>query len=254
MVKTLRKLAALTAVVALVGSFAVCASAVEVSTTTTYGSSAAEILVTSNVTGIVGTDKQVTYYATNGAASETGGIVYIDQKPADNGTATFEFKTKYAYVTSGIKVNYTGSIEAPAEDTITAPTGDAPVEIVASVQDAGGIIAGENSNDGDMGNFAAAAGDRKLTVIGKVTGDVSEFGVIVTTDAIDENATTLPTGRAFRAVEKRSDGIFAVQLIDAEENGTFVEADQAYNVAVYYKVGNAYKIVKYNDTVTVSAQ
>ena len=115
MVKTFRKLAALTAAVAIVSSFAVCASAeVTVNTTTSYVD-ADTISVTAVVSDGEGTelnDAQVTYFATNAGATATGGIVYMDQKAAENGVATFTFKTDADYLESAVKVGYTGATEA----------------------------------------------------------------------------------------------------------------------------------------------
>lgn len=348
MVKTFRKLAALTAAVALVGSFAVCASAaVTVNTTTVYDGE--DIVVNTVVSADAGelNGAQVTYYATNENATATGGIVYMDQKPATNGSATFEFKTDAAYIGSGFKVSYTGATEAIDDYTIpvatefcnitvTGPNGSASAKFekgtdpdgtytvaytptagkgvsalqvtggtvtivtandtsltftlsdfevtttdiaitatesykatgneIGSVINAGSIIAGEDSNaeivDGDDAayeEFKASAGDRKLTVIGKVTGLATDeiYGVIVAESITAGDVETLPTERVYAAKGKNDDGYFAVQLIDTNddvENADFIKPGVTYQTAVYYKAGNVYKIVKGNDVTIPEVQ
>lgn len=343
MVKTFRKLAALTAAVALVASFAVCASAaVTVNTTSTY-LDADTVSVSATVTGTEGelaNGAQVTYYATNAAADATAGVVHIDQAPATDGSAQFNFKTDADYLRSAVKIGYTGASAAvdsiiPGIFTLTVTDGDAntvstyisentdpnktyevnytPAEgkqvsaltvaggtativsaadgklvftlsglpavsgnIVVTVTEteiqvstatgrvvaAGGIIAGANSNDKlDDGSeiaegFKAAEGNRKLTVIAEVIGEgVTEYGVIVA-ENIDDSATTLPDARVYAAKGKADNGMFAVQLIDTEndlEVANFIVPGVEYETAVYFKVGNVYKIVK-GDSVTIAAQ
>ena len=117
MVKTgvFKKIAALTAAVTLVGSFAVGASAVGISTTTTYvqGSENQKVAVTATVTD-AGSEVEVTYYATN----SSGDVVYVDQDTASTaGSATFNYVTAAANLKSDVKVGYTGATAAtPSED------------------------------------------------------------------------------------------------------------------------------------------
>ncbi len=345
MVKTFRKLAALTAAVALVASFAVCASAdVTVNMTTSYidGSKIAVKAVVSDGEGTELDGAQVTYYATNAGATATGGVVYMDQKAAENGAATFEFKTDAAYITSAVKVGYTGASAAVtdsipdytqfaltvtdgAENSATIPlragdlltgtytvaytptegkyvsaltvaggtatiiaktessltfaltmdgnvTGDVTITATESfnatgsefgvVSGAGGIVAGEDSNDtvtdegGLPDDYKAEAGNRKLTVIGKVTGLAADadYGVIVA-ESIDDSATALPSERFYKALGKNADGYFAVQLIDYADDAsaTFIKTGVTYQTAVYYKAGDAYTIVM-GDPVTITAE
>ena len=333
MVKTLKKLAALTAAVALVCSFAVCASAVTVTTTTTYaGQTGDKVSVTAVVTA-EGTElngAQVTYYATNAAATATDTVVYLDQKPAADGSATFTYETNAAYLlNSTAKVGYTAgtAVDAPLSGIavkldgvlqtvipyatlngthtvrytptagkivtgVTASNGTAEfvdadatsftfiltdasagveisvieetpaVEIEATITpiNAGGIVAGADSNDavegGELADSAKAEeGNRKLTVIGKVTGEAqgAEFGIIVA-DAIDADATELPAG-AFKALEKNAAGYFAVQLIDSSDDATseFIKSGEEYETAIYVKVGDTCKIIK-GVNVTIAAE
>ena len=98
----LRKIAALTAALAMIGSFAVCASAVNVSTTTQYVTgNEAKVNVIANVSGLDGAD-YVTYYATKG-----GTPVYVDQKEVSSGAARFEYVTAATNLNGDVKVGYT---------------------------------------------------------------------------------------------------------------------------------------------------
>lgn len=116
MVKTgvFKKIAALTAAVAMMASFALCASAAKVETTTQYtDDSKQEINVITSVSELSG-PVEVTYYATN------NGTVYIDQKTADDdGTVQFNYVTDAANLdVNNVKIGYT---DAPA-----ALPGDVP--------------------------------------------------------------------------------------------------------------------------------
>ncbi len=336
MVKTFRKLAALTAAVALVSSFAVCASAaVTVNMTTSYvdvDTVAVKAVVSADAGELNGAE--VTYYATHNDAAETaiGKVVYMDQKPATNGSATFEFKTDKNYIESTVKVGYTGApgavtdeipdydyvvvtneagtekarteikadlagpytvtytpaegcyvsaleVEngngAEAEAVITKQVGtslefyltgidsvDGNITIKATETqstseptggflNAAGIIADGNSDidveygDGDAGDYMAATGNRKITVIGQVQNLApgAKFGVIVaaTINAGDDVIPELPTEGCYAALAKDAEGKFAVQLIDTDE--IFVPG-QPYETAVYYEVDSGYKIIK----------
>lgn len=115
-----KKVAALTATVTMVGSFAVAvgaeettgtatATAPQVTTTTTYtaGSNNAKVTVTANVANVEN-GAQVTYYATKGSD-----IVYVDQTEAGtNGAAAFEYVTAATNLMSNVKVGYTGATAA----------------------------------------------------------------------------------------------------------------------------------------------
>lgn len=111
MVKTgvFKKIAALTAAVAMVGAFAASASAVNVTTTTQYvaDSNNAKVNVIANIDGLGGA-VEVTYYATNGSD-----VVYVDQTTAKtDGTATFDYVTDATDLKSAVKVGYTNASQA----------------------------------------------------------------------------------------------------------------------------------------------
>ncbi len=97
---------------------------------------------------------------------------------------------------------------------------------------------------------AEKVNDRKITVIGKVA-QATEYGVIVTKDAITEGAIS---ANAFKALEDANktyagatigdDGIFAVQLIDTSDitAPAFIEAG-TYNTAIYAKDANGAYVI-----------
>lgn len=127
MVKTgvFKKIFALTAAITLISSFAVGVSAAPsiTSTTTAYNTDNGLMKVTVNVDGIEGatteTPVQVTYYATNSNATDTNGVVYIDQNEVTSGTTTaFNFVAGVGYLQSDVKVAQTGGTE-PATGVIT---------------------------------------------------------------------------------------------------------------------------------------
>jgi len=161
----LKKVAALTAAFALVGSFAVSASAaVGVETTTTYGSDASKINVSVNVTGVAN-GTMVTYYATNPNSTLENNVVYVNQTTAKDG-ADFTFTTNASYLEgtavlagadgedkpasgaiSGRAVNVTGDgITATATKSVPngAATGTIVVPCTASVV-ANAVVTSENA-------------------------------------------------------------------------------------------------------------
>lgn len=117
MVKTgvFKKIAALTAALTIVGSFAVSASAVKVNTTTTYvQGDKNKVTVTAAVTEVGGA-YEVTYYATN----SSGNVVHADQDTANaSGAVTFTYVTDTANLRNNAKIGYTGATTA-ATDSIT---------------------------------------------------------------------------------------------------------------------------------------
>ncbi len=121
MVKTgvFKKIAALTAAVAMVSAFAASACAVRVETTTQYVvGEETKVNVIANVSELGGA-VEVTYYATNG-----DDVVFVDQTTAeDDGTASFDYVTAATNLKSAVKVGYD---EAPA-----AVDGDVPVYTIS---------------------------------------------------------------------------------------------------------------------------
>ena len=110
---------------------------------------------------------------------------------------------------------------------------------------------------------ANAEGDRKLTVCGKVLGEYTEYGIIVSETAIaTENLRPAAfeaayADKKYEAGTVAPDGRFAVQLIDistAEEGTPFVVAGTPYYTAVYaYSEANqAYYVEAYSSTVAAN--
>lgn len=101
---------------------------------------------------------------------------------------------------------------------------------------------------------ADKAGDRKLTVCGKV-GNIADYGIIVSTSAIaEENLrpaafdAKYTADMLYPAIDKAPDGRFAVQLIDVSEAGSadaFVVAGTEYYTAVYAKTADACYVVPF---------
>ena len=314
MVKTgvFKKIAALTAAVAMMASFALCASAAEVHTTTQYveGSNKQEINVIASVSELGG-PVEVTYYATNGAKN-----VYIDQKTAsEDGTVSFDYVTDTTdLLSSSVSVGYTDApaalpdgvpgytisgegieaINVPTEDIdgthvlnytlasgknfvrvesedatvssseyadgkITVVLADAEGNVTLNVVteqaqtifpevefvDAAFIVSGGARNDvaaEDAGkDVHASAGDRKMTVLAKVT-EATEFGILVSTSEIaaGEFAALPAEADSYQALGRNAEtGYFAVQLIDTSvdftEEETWLTAEAQYYTAVYYK-------------------
>ncbi len=317
-----KKIAALTAAVTLVGSFAVGASAVSITTTTSYvtGSDNQKVSVSANVTG-AGSGVEVTYYATKGDT-----VVYVDQDTASSaGAVTFDYVTAASNLKSGVKVGYTGATTAEATDitgytitcgsnstivptnntggtftfpytmpdgqalntvtssgaavttssysngnitvvlgnvtadtTLTVTTKDAVVLNPAGEYIQGAAVVSKGTDDkveeGNASDASSSAGDRKLSVIGKVA-DTEEYGIIVSETAISSGSVdNLPSDGVYQAKGKNESGFFAVQLIDtASTNAELVKAGTAYYTAIYYKNANTNKYVIAANTNTVTA-
>lgn len=218
MVKTgvFKKIAALTAAVTLVGSFAVGASAVvSIQTTTSYvaGSNNQKVSVTANVTG-AGSKVEVTYYATKGAE-----VVYVDQDTATAaGAVKFEYVTAASDLESAVKVGYTGATSAVASDVTgyTITCGDQSTVVPTSneggtftfayampdgqaldkVTSTGAAVNGASYSEGYITVvLAAVTADTTLTVVTKdavvlnPTGEYLQSAAIVSngkTDAVED--------------------------------------------------------------------
>lgn len=329
-----RKIVALVTAIALVVCFAVSASAVNVSTTTTYvDDTKADVTVTVNVTDLADGDAYVTYYATNG-----GNPVHVDQAAVENNAARFTFRTAATNLDSAVLIGRTTADEAIDTETIEgytvswsgAVTGSAllPTEETSIVIDytptAGKVFAGATLNGEEatvvegngtltvtLGDLTADAtivineedapvdvptvtlealtgasvtvteenventiynedgeeiessdatltsevGNRKLTVIGNVTG-ATEYGIIIADEAIasgDMDEATFGGYDAYEAKGASATGTFAIQLVDeATADHQFVTTN--VYAAVYAKAGNVYKIVAIDGVITVDAQ
>lgn len=125
--KAFKKLAALTAAVALVGSFAVSASAAVVTTTEYFGEG--QIKVAVKVTELA-SDAEVTYYAEKDSKP-----YHVDQAKAVSGTATFD-----TFVTSEANLNATVLVNG-ANDKITGRTVSYGGQVVKTIPNADTTVA-----------------------------------------------------------------------------------------------------------------
>ena len=197
MVKTgvFKKIAALTAAVAMVGAFAASASAVKVETTTQYlaDSNNAKVNVVANVSDLGGA-VEVTYYATktvdvtaeDGTVTQQTDVVYVDQTTAKtDGTATFDYVTDATDLKSDVKVGYTNA--SKAEDAtvpgytisvdgitaVTVPTKEINGAHVLAYTLADGKVFKEVTAEGATVVEAGYAEGKLTVVLADATGDVA---------------------------------------------------------------------------------
>lgn len=249
MVKTgvFKKIAALTAAVAMVGAFAASASAVNVTTTTQYvEGNEAKVNVIANVSDLGGA-VEVTYYATNGDE-----VVYVDQATAKtDGTATFDYVTAATNLDSGVKVGYTNA--TAAEDAsipgyvisgegiaaVKVPTEEingthalaytlADGKVFKGVTAEGAtVVSAEYANGTLTVVLADAAGDVALTVVAEdaivypdATGSFVAGAAIISDGAADyEGAEDVNAEKGNRKLT------VIAQVADAAEYGIIVSAD-----------------------------
>ncbi len=192
----------------------------------------------------------------------------VQKIPTDNTGATvvINYSVPSGYEITGVTA--TNDIEVlsyvPGEGIITVVLGtvnadttlDVTKEETVVIPKVGQYIAGAALKDGSLKNdtedegIMASAGDRKLTVIGKVSG-VEEYGIIIAEEAItatEMDAATFATYTSFEALQANEDGYFAIQLIDTSDEAAaapgevLISANGTYYAAVYYKDGESYKI------------
>lgn len=203
-----------------------------------------------------------------------GGVV-VEKVPETNTGATvvINYTVPSGYEITGVTA--TNGIEVvdyvPGEGIITVVLGtvnadttlDVTKEETVVIPKEGQYIAGAALKDGSSKNdtedaeIMASAGDRKLTVIGKVSG-VEEYGIIVAEEAItatEMDAATFANYASFEALQTNEDGYFAIQLIDTSDEDTaeagtvLISATGTYYAAVYYKDGESYKIFAGSDAI-----
>ena len=256
MVKTgvFKKIAALTAAVTLVGSFAVGASAVGISTTTTYvqGSENQKVAVTATVTD-AGSEVEVTYYATN----SSGDVVYVDQDTASTaGSATFNYVTAAANLKSDVKVGYTGAAAATPSDVTgyTITCGDKS-SVVPTENEGGTFTFAYAMPDGkaldkvesaDATVVEASYSNSTITVVlGAVTKDT-------TLNVVVKDATVLnPTGSYIQGAAIVSDGkTDEYTTEEASSDVTSVAGDRKLSVIGQVKDSDAYAIIVSENAIT----
>ena len=254
MVKTgvFKKIAALTAAVTLVGSFAVGASAVGISTTTTYvqGSENQKVAVTATVTD-AGSEVEVTYYATN----SSGDVVYVDQDTASTaGSATFNYVTAAANLKSDVKVGYTGATEATPSDVTgyTITCGDKS-SVVPTENEGGTFTFAYAMPDGkaldtvtsdDATVVSASYSNGTLTVVlGAVTKDT-------TLNVVLKDATVLnPTGSYIQGAAIVSDGIND-EVTEGSGDVTSAAGNRKLSVIGQVKDSDVYGIIVSEEAIT----
>ncbi len=254
MVKTgvFKKIAALTAAVTLVGSFAVGASAVGISTKTTYvqGSDNQKVAVTATVTD-AGSEVEVTYYATN----SSGDVVYVDQDTASTaGSATFNYVTAAANLKSDVKVGYTGATAATPSDVTgyTITCGDKS-SVVPTENEGGTFTFAYAMPDGkaldtvtsdDATVVSASYSNGTLTVVlGAVTKDT-------TLNVVLKDATVLnPTGSYIQGAAIVSDGTND-EVTEGSGDVTSAAGNRKLSVIGQVKDSDVYGIIVSEEAIT----
>lgn len=123
---------------------------------------------------------------------------------------------------------------------------------------------GDNGEDIVDPNYNAdEEGNRKLTVIGQVAQESTDFGIIISTSEIADkqytevefNALNTASTKTFAALNKNDEGKFAVQIIDTNNEATadLIKADTPYYTAVYAKDASGVYEVHTSGTSTVMA-
>lgn len=165
--KAFKKLAALTAAIALVGSFAVSASAADVKTKTAYFAGSDEIAVNVSVEGLAEGD-MVTYYGSNGS------VFHMDQAEADAaGKATFtQYVTDAANLEADVIVGYEDAATDAEKVEGNAITINGAKVVTLPTEETGYTATVEYTIQGSNHVVAQAA-----TVTGASSATVTETGV-----------------------------------------------------------------------------
>ncbi len=150
------------------------------------------------------------------------------------GNFTIAVNEKPAVVTSEAKAEFisSGAVVSNGENDKILTGGHE--------DDKGNFIDG-TLEDGDE-NVQAAAGARKLTVMGNV-GTATVYGVIVSDTAITSGALSEEAFNAaysektYAGLTKSEAGLFAVQIIDTSAENPFIAAEGTYYTAVYAQDG-----------------
>ncbi len=171
----------------------------------------------------------------------TAGTATVANATYADGTVTVTFAAKLA----GDVTLAVATTDAPVEvPTATATFIDAAAVVATDKID--GTVSGEgkdavtNPDDSQETIDANAdqAGDRKLTVIGKVNAEAA-YGIIVSETAIESgviNAAAFGAYTSYAGATKNELGEFAIQLIDtsaADSEDAFVKKGVNYYVAIY---------------------
>ncbi len=171
------------------------------------------------------------YVLPNGEATATLTFNYafgynrtLDAVAADNATVTD------ASFSEGVITVVLADIDGDVTLTVTEKAAVVDPDIVMTNHAAAGVVVAEASENGTDDEFAwVTAGDKKLSVLGQITGipENREFGVVISVDEIAEGEFD-ELANTYKAMGKADSGHFAIQVIDAEIEVT------DYNTAVYY--------------------
>lgn len=230
-----KKIAALTAAIAMVLSFAVCAGAVHVETTTQYvEGDTTKVNVIANVSGL-GDAAYVTYYATN-----ADGVVYADQEDVVDSAATFDYVTAATNIeNSTVKVGYTAgtSAEDAAIDGYSVAVVDGTAVVIPTLPAAQTVVVPYAVEYGyEVTGVTATAGATAALVtydattitvaLSDITGDVT---LTVATAALPNLSAT---GSHVNSAAKVSDGADNDWVGDIDTNEEITGADKdAYRAA-----------------------
>lgn len=221
-----KKIAALTAAIAMVLSFAVCAGAVNVDTTTQYveGTDNAKVNVIANVSGL-GDALYVTYYATNDE-----GVVYAGQENVVSGEATFDYVTSAANLNSNVKVGYAAGTDA--EDatvdgyTVTVTGGTATPAVIPTEFEGTVVLAYEVGTTNKVTAVSAEGADATL-----VTYDATS--VTVNLANVDDDVVITVTTQALENIGATATYIDAAAIVStgADTDATYVDGEEVIGSA-----------------------
>jgi|GEM_PF-2864083 len=175
----------------------------------------------------------------------------LDEVTVTAGTATVLSATPTANA-GEVSVTFasalTGNVTLAVTEKIVKEAATATAEVIdaaaiVATDKIDGTVNGDERNPDDHEDTIAAnankAGDRKLTVIGKVAS-AQAYGIVVSEAAITSGAVSaedFATMTSYAGVTKdATTGVFAIQLIDTSDAGSaesFVKADTNYYTAVY---------------------
>ncbi len=260
----LKKIAALTAAIAMVLSFAVCAGAVNVDTTTQYvEGDETKVNVIADVSGL-GDALYVTYYATNDE-----GVVYVDQENVVDGEATFDYVTAAENLNSNVKVGYaagTAAKDATIDGyAVTVEGGTATPAVIPTEFEGTVVLAYTVASGYEVTGVTATGADATLVTndatsvtvaLANVTGDVA---IAVTTQALENvgaNALYVD-GAAIVSTGADTDAIYDADgeeiLGSAKDEFKAAEGDRKLTVLAKVENSNAFGVIISADEITTGA-
>lgn len=184
------------------------------------------------------------------AVTVTAGTAVVASASYAAGNVTVIFTSIASDVTLAVNV------EDAQPETPTATAEEIESAAIVSTGKLDGNIVNNESEFNPEIN--AAEGERKLTVIGKVTA-AAEYGILVSESAIEDAVVTTAkfqadyAAKAYAGATKdEATGVFAVQLIDTSIDGALIKAGKAYHTAVYVKDANGTYVIAAGSAVTAN--